>query len=166
MTNSRGNPVLVKGDIVNCTVYEITDRFGVYAETASGVTVLIPLCEMSWDVREEPEEIVSIGGAVEVKIGGFNKEVAIGSIKEVRPELNPWHDPSQYKVGDVHVGTIINTVAKQLVFAYLPSGASVLIRNADPRAYNTGQQVKIRLIEVDLEYQALFAELCTEDHFS
>lgn len=153
--------MLKVGENVSCVVESI-GPYGIYASTIDGQRIYLSLAEMSWRRQSTPFDLVSSGDHIVVKIIGFNKidrELALGSIRESMPDLNPWLDPKKYRVGETQVGTVVDTRSKGLVFARLPGGALTLVNGIDQNDFSPGKTVKLIITEVDAESHVIVSAL-------
>lgn len=143
-------------------------------------TGFVHCVEWSWEGAAEEFHEPCVGDEIPVKVfhivegskeppsadvtynGKFNVDFA-GSIREVHPEKNPWYDPSVYKVDDIFIGTF-KSVNSWACFVQHPRGAEgALTVDGVAHGFEVGQQVQVRIIEVDPERQAFDVALCTSD---
>jgi small subunit ribosomal protein S1 len=120
------------GDIVPGKVKRI-EPFGAFVEVAPGIDGLLHISELSWSRVGHPQEVVSIGQDLRVKI--LKKESHEGrlklslSLKQVGPE--PWEGLSnQFKVGQIVPGKVTRCM-KFGAFVELMPGVEGLIPLAE-----------------------------------
>lgn len=95
------------GDFVDATITRLAN-FGAFAEIAPGVEGMIHLSELSWSRVESPEEAVSVGEKVKVKILKMDKDdkgrLKISLSRKMAID-DPWDSVSEhFKEGDVIEG--------------------------------------------------------------
>lgn len=84
--------------------------FGAFADLG-GVDGLVPISEISWNRIEKPEDVLSIGQEIIVKVLSLDweRERVTVSIKATQPD--PWHNVAEkYPVGEKVNGTIVRLV--------------------------------------------------------
>lgn len=96
---------LLEGKIVRL------EKFGAFVELEAGVEGLVHLSELSWSRVHSPQEVVSVGQTVTVKL--LKTEEVDGrlkislSLKQADGEGNPWHSvPTRFPVGTVVAGKV------------------------------------------------------------
>lgn len=147
---------LQPGEVVSGTVTNIT-RFGVFIDLG-GLEGLIHVSELSWGRVRHPEDVVSCGEQVRVKVLSIEREhcrVAL-SLKELLPD--PWQSVAeQHHVGELVEGVITNVV-RFGAFVELHEGLEGLIHISElgegsllhPRnAVQEGERVRARIIHLD-----------------
>ncbi len=162
---------LKHGDCVEGLVTNITD-FGVFVDLG-GVEGLIHVSELSWGRVRHPSDAAQIGEEVEAFVINVDKDrsrVAL-SLKRLRP--NPWDTAEQrYKPGMV-IDATITSVVQFGAFARLEEGLDGLIHisemSKDGEKVNPadvlseGQQVKVRVLQVEASRQRLGLSLSSDD---
>jgi small subunit ribosomal protein S1 len=147
---------LQPGDTVRGTVTNITS-FGVFVDLG-GLEGLIHVSELSWGRVRHPQDVVSCGQAVQVKVLSVDREkcrVAL-SLKDLLPD--PWQDVEErYQVGDIVEGVVTNVV-KFGAFVGIEEGLEGLIHVSElgnghflhPRnVLSEGERVRVRVIHID-----------------
>lgn len=88
------------------------ERFGAFVELESGIEGLIHVSELSWSRVNDPNEVVSVGQNVSVKllkteeIEGGKLKISL-SLKQADGEGNPWMSvPQRFPVGTVVKGKV------------------------------------------------------------
>ena len=118
------------GSVMRGKISNITD-YGAFAELEEGVTGLIHISELADRKIERPEEIVSVGEELELKVITLDPETRrIGlSLKTVRHD--PWAEvPEKYKVGVIVRGKIVS-LTDLGAFAELEGGIRGLIHYSE-----------------------------------
>lgn len=100
---------LAVGTLVDGNVSKLMP-FGAFIELFPGIEGMAHISELSWSRIETPQEAVSVGDAVSVKVIGIQKgdkgrpKIAL-SLKQAQG--NPWETVSgDFKVGDMVTGTV------------------------------------------------------------
>jgi small subunit ribosomal protein S1 len=144
------------GEIVRGVVTNIT-RFGAFVDLG-GLEGLIHVSELSWGRVGHPEDVVSCGEELEVRVLSIDQtqgRVAL-SLKELMPD--PWKDVDRkYEIGDIVEGVITNVV-RFGAFVGIDEGLEGLIHISElgegsflhPRSViQEGERVKVRIIHID-----------------
>jgi small subunit ribosomal protein S1 len=151
-------------------VTNITD-FGVFVDLG-GLEGLIHVSELSWGRVRHPSDTVGLGEKVEVfviNVDGERSRVAL-SLKRLYP--NPWESVEyRYKPGQV-TDAIITSILPFGAFARLEEGLDGLIHVSEMSQSNEamkpsdilyeGQQIQVRILQVDAARQRLGLSLCIE----
>lgn len=143
--------MIVRGVVTNIT------RFGAFVDLG-GLEGLIHVSELSWGRVGHPEDVVSCGQELEVKVLSIDQaqgRVAL-SLKELMPD--PWKDVEQkYQIGDIVEGDVTNVV-RFGAFVGIDEGLEGLIHISElgegsflhPRSViHEGERVKVRIIHID-----------------
>ena len=146
------------GDVVEGKVMRFTD-YGAFVDIG-GIDGLLHISEISWGKLKHPEEALSIGDIINVKILSLNEEkgkISLG-LKQTQPE--PWTlVGDKYKVGDVLDGKVVQT-KEYGAFVELEAGLDGLVHIseiANKRVENVsdelkvGEIVKVKIMEIDPE---------------
>jgi 4-hydroxy-3-methylbut-2-enyl diphosphate reductase len=146
------------GDIVTGTVMRFTD-YGAFVDIG-GLDGLLHISEISWGKLKHPQEILSIGEKVQVKILAMNTEkgkISLG-LKQNQPE--PWTIiDDKYQVGQVINGKIVQ-IKDYGAFVELEPGLDGLVHISEiahKRVTNiadeisVGQDVDAKILEIDKE---------------
>lgn len=138
-------------------------KFGAFVDLG-GIDGLIHISDMSWKRVNNPAEIVSVGDKVEVYIIDFDKSkdrISLG-LKEVSQD--PWNTVSdKFRVNDLVEGTVVR-LTDFGAFVEIAEGIEGLVRNSEiaeekvtkaSAALNTGDKVKVKVLEIDKKNQRL-----------
>lgn len=153
------------GDIKKGIVTNITD-YGAFVELEDGIEGLVHVSEMSWTRKNvHPGKIVSTSEEVEVKVLEVDPEkrrISLG-IKQCQP--NPWAAYiEEHPAGSVIEGTIKN-ITEFGLFVGLTDEIDGMIHLSDiawgdsgeeaVKAYEKGQEIKAKIIDVDVEKERI-----------
>ena len=95
---------LQEGQIVQGTVRSMRG-FGAFVDLGDAEG-LVPISELSWAMVKSPEEIVSIGDNLTLKVLRVDRENSKISLSLKRTQPEPWDSvPERYHVGDIVDGT-------------------------------------------------------------
>lgn len=157
---------------------EITGRvsglasFGAFVDLG-GIDGLIPKSELDWRWVEHPQDVLSVGDEVEVRV--INLDIERRRIGLSRKALlpSPWDTiNSHYKTGDLVTGTVTNAVDFGL-FVALPYGVVGLAHVSQMSTCNVshpgdyarkGDQVLVRILTIDPERQRISLSLDAVTH--
>lgn len=144
------------GDIVEGTVMRFTD-YGAFVDIG-GIDGLLHISEISWGKLKHPQEVLSIGDKINVKVLSMNAEkgkISLG-LKQTTPE--PWSIiDEKYEVGQVIEGRILQ-IKEYGAFVELEPGLDGLVHISEvahKRVGNiadelsVGQVVKAKILEID-----------------
>lgn len=148
-----------EGMIVKGIVKNITD-YGAFIDLG-GVDGLLHITDMSWGRVKHPNNILSIGQEIEVKILKFDMDkerVSLG-LKQVQP--NPWEAvTNKYVTGSKVSGKVVS-VKDYGAFVELDDGIEGLIHISEmswtnkvkhpSKMINVGEEVTVQVLEVDVE---------------
>ena len=153
------------GDVCKGVVTNITD-YGAFVELEDGIEGLVHVSEMSWTRKNvHPGKIVSTSEEVEVKVLEVDSEkrrISLG-IKQCQP--NPWAAyVEQHPAGSVIEGTIKN-ITEFGLFIGLTDEIDGMIHLSDiawgesgeeaVKAYEKGQTIKAKIIDVDVDKERI-----------
>lgn len=146
------------GDIVEGTVMRFTD-YGAFVDIG-GIDGLLHISEISWGKLKHPQEVLSIGDKINVKVLSMNAEkgkISLG-LKQTTPE--PWSIiDEKYEVGQVIEGKVLQ-IKEYGAFVELEPGLDGLVHISEvahKRVGNiadeltVGQVVKAKILEIDKE---------------
>lgn len=141
--------------------------FGAFVDLG-GIDGLVHVSDMTWQRNVKPEQVVQVGQTVRVKIlkierGG--ERISLG-MKQVGP--NPWEAVGvNYRAGAIVTGAVTK-LAQFGAFVELEPGIEGLIPMAElswdrvgrPSAVvKTGQQVSVKVLDVDVQRQRISLSL-------
>ncbi len=160
--------ILSRGKIVEGEVTNITD-FGVFVDLG-GVEGLVHISELSWGRVEHPRQIVQMGEKIQVQILDLSPERCRVALSIKRLMNNPWEKASEkYQLGQI-VPAKIKSIVSFGAFACLEENIEGLIHNSEipPEKRNLlkdGQEVKVRILEIDSKKQRMgFSLVLGENH--
>jgi len=146
------------GDVIEGTVMRFTD-YGAFVDIG-GIDGLLHISEISWGKLKHPQEVLSIGEKINVKVLSMNAErgkISLG-LKQTQPE--PWTIiDEKYQVGQFLVGKVVQ-IKEYGAFVELEPGLDGLVhisevahkRVADLNDELTvGQEVNTKILEIDKE---------------
>lgn len=144
------------GDVVEGTVMRFTD-YGAFVDIG-GIDGLLHISEISWGRLKHPQEVLSIGQKINVKVLSMNAEkgkISLG-LKQNTPE--PWSVIDEnYQVGQVIEGKVVQ-IKEYGAFVELEPGLDGLVHISEvahKRVGNindeleVGQIVKAKILEID-----------------
>ncbi len=146
------------GDIVEGKVMRFTD-YGAFVDIG-GVDGLLHISEISWGKLKHPQEVLSIGDIINVKILALNEEkgkISLG-LKQTQPE--PWSlVGSKYVVGQVIEGKVVQ-IKEYGAFVELEAGLDGLVHiseiankrvDAVSDELQVGQTIKAKIMDIDTD---------------
>ncbi len=145
-------------DVVEGTVMRFTD-YGAFVDIG-GIDGLLHISEISWGKLKHPQEVLSIGETVSVKVLSMNAEkgkISLG-LKQNQPE--PWSVINEkYEIGQVVAGKVVQ-IKEYGAFVELEPGLDGLVHISEvahKRVANiadeltVGQEVSAKILEIDQE---------------
>ena len=152
-----------EGDVLTGTVTRLAS-FGAFVQIAPGLEGLVHISEMSWSRNTAPEEVVSPGDTVRVKLLGLEEQDKGQprlqlSIKQT--QTDPWEDVAPtFQSGTVVSGTVTRT-APFGVFVEIAPGIEGLVHISEmsylKRVHKPeeevapGQSIPVMIKDVDLQ---------------
>ena len=149
---------LEKGQLIRGTIRSIVP-YGAFVNLGM-VDGLLHVSEMAESRVSDPEEVVSVGDQVEVRVVKVNKhesKVAL-SLRQAKP--SPWSTVGErYRIGDVVEGTVSN-LADFGAFVRLESEVEGLVHISElssrrvrqvSEVVRKGQQITVEIISIDTE---------------
>lgn len=146
------------GDVVEGKVMRFTD-YGAFVDIG-GLDGLLHISEISWGKLKHPQEALTIGQAINVKILSMNEEkgkISLG-LKQNNPE--PWSViDDKYQEGQVIEGKVVQ-IKEYGAFVELEPGLDGLVHisevahkrvNKISEELEIGQQVQAKILEIDRE---------------
>jgi small subunit ribosomal protein S1 len=154
------------GDVVDGQISNIVD-FGAFVDL-DGMDGLIHISELSWSHVNHPSEVLDIGQTVKVKVLDIDRERQRISLGLKQTQTDPWQQVlEQHGEGDVVDGKVTKVVTFGAFVEILP-GVEGLVHISElaqhhvenPReVVSQGDQVKVKIIEVDAERRRLSLSL-------
>ncbi|NLP28113.1 MAG: 30S ribosomal protein S1 [Clostridia bacterium] len=149
---------LEKDMVVEGEVKRLTS-FGAFVEV-KGVDGLLHVSEMSWARVTKPSSIVKIGDKITVKIIELDKENKRISLSIKALQEDPWNNVElKYPLDSVVLGKVVR-FASFGAFVELEPGIDALVHiseishkriNTPADALTIGQEVKAKIIDIDIE---------------
>ncbi|MDO4834572.1 MAG: bifunctional 4-hydroxy-3-methylbut-2-enyl diphosphate reductase/30S ribosomal protein S1 [Bacillota bacterium] len=143
-------------DVVEGTVMRFTD-YGAFVDIG-GIDGLLHISEISWGKLKHPQEVLSIGDKINVKVLSMNAEkekISLG-LKQNTPE--PWSIiDEKYEVGQIIEGKVVQ-IKEYGAFVELEPGLDGLVHISEvahKRVENIGneleigQTVQVKILEID-----------------
>ncbi len=154
------------GDVVDGQISNIVD-FGAFVDL-DGMDGLIHISELSWSHVNHPSEVLDIGQTVKVKVLDIDRERQRISLGLKQTQTDPWQQVlEQHGEGEVVDGKVTKVVTFGAFVEILP-GVEGLVHISElaqhhvenPReVVSQGDQVKVKIIEVDAERRRLSLSL-------
>ena len=162
------------GDIVDGKVLG-TSSFGVFVDL-DGADGLVHISELSWDTVVDPENFVTVGESIKVKVINIEKETLRIALSKKRLDPEPWETlGSKISLGDVYKGRITK-ITNFGAFARIKGGLEGLVHiseisNSDiedpSQVLSEGEELDLKIIRIDNEKRRLaLSVLIEKDHFS
>ena len=150
---------LEEGQIVKGIVKNITD-YGAFVDLG-GLDGLLHITDISWSRVTNPDEFLSLGDEIDVKILSFDKEKLRVSLGLKQIQNDPWENvENTYAVGGVYEASVSN-ITDYGCFAQLEEGIEGLIhlseldwtsKNIHPsKVVELEQKIKVMILEIDNE---------------
>ncbi|WP_243154805.1 30S ribosomal protein S1 [Clostridium thermarum] len=149
---------LEKDMIVEGEVQRITS-FGAFVDVM-GVDGLLHVSELSWGRISKVTDVLKVGDVIKVKILDINKETKKISLSQKALTSDPWSNVEvKYPLDSVVLGKVVR-FADFGAFVELEPGVDALVHiseishkriNKPSEALEIGQQVKAKIIDVDIE---------------
>lgn len=146
------------GDIVEGKVMRFTD-YGAFVDIG-GVDGLLHISEISWGKLKHPQEVLSIGDIINVKILALNEEkgkISLG-LKQTQPE--PWSlVGTKYVVGQIIEGKVVQ-IKEYGAFVELEAGLDGLVHISEiankrvdsvSDELQVGQVIKAKIMDIDTD---------------
>ena len=142
--------VLVIGEIIDVIVTRL-EQYGAWIDY-QGHSGLVTIPEVSWSRIGHPGEVLSIGQVVQVKVlvAAPSAEFS-ASVRAVRPEQNPWYDPTRFAVGNEFDGSVVRVLGYGCFIELRPDVWGLLKRESWPRELAVGDVVSVRVIRSEPE---------------
>jgi small subunit ribosomal protein S1 len=151
------------GQSVNGTVVNIIKK-GAFVEIEPGLEGYIPLSKMSLIRRvNKPDEVLSIGDTVNVKIIAINTEEKKILLQLLTDEPDPWLAPTDSLMGKINIAMIESTSSSGLsvrlqngMAGFVPAGELTSKKGSDiQNAYPAGKEIKVAVKDIIVEERKL-----------
>lgn len=146
---------IAAADTIHGTVTNII-KGGAFVELVPGLEGFLPVSKMSYTKRvAKPEDAVSIGEKVHVKVSGIDTAAKRISLELITGETNPWSDANDGLTGTI-VSAVVESARSAGVSARLSNGMEGFAparelfcgRNDDvQKLYPVGKELKVAVIE-------------------
>ena len=104
-----------KGDVIEGEIKNITS-FGAFVEIVEGIEGLLHISDIAWERIDKPEDVLTEGDNVEVKILNINeseRKIALGRKQLIE---DPWSEmKDKYQVGDTVEVEVIKTTSNNAI---------------------------------------------------
>jgi small subunit ribosomal protein S1 len=153
---------LEPGQVVDGKISNIVD-FGAFVDL-DGIDGLIHISELSWSHVNHPNEVVSIGDTVRIKVLDIDRDRQRISLGLKQTQEDPWQRViSTHRPGDVLEGTVTKVVAFGAFVEILPGveGLVHISELADHHVENPSEVVvpdsklNVKILEIDEERRRL-----------
>ncbi|CAI8039950.1 30S ribosomal protein S1 [Geodia barretti] len=149
---------LQEGQIVQGTVRSMRG-FGAFVDLGDAEG-LVPISELSWAMIKSPEEVVSVGDDLTLKVLRVDRENSKISLSLKRTQPEPWDTvPERYHVGDIVDGTVTRLMDFG-AFVKLEDWVEGLVHISELSARRMehpreivyqGQLIKVQILSIDTE---------------
>lgn len=151
------------GDIIECEVIEV-GQWGAYLKTTGGCIGFVDCAEFSW--TSASTKGVATGDSLTAKVlklllqeeSQSRRYSFVASIREVRPDLDPWFDNTIYTIGS-EFSAVVERSGEDFLIIQLETGALAHVLpdgwSGEPPPENS--TVAAQLIEVDKSNRKLRA---------
>ncbi|WP_444995510.1 S1 RNA-binding domain-containing protein [Aliikangiella sp. IMCC44359] len=147
------------GEIVRAKVDQV-EKWGVYLSTPEG-RIFIQILELDWVKKiPDPREFTNIGEEFDVLILAVDerRQAFSGSIKQAKPELDPFKTDGRYEPGSIHSG-IVRLNTEYGTFVEIAPGLEALIYNESGGNLEIGSVQKVKVILYDLSRRRMQVEI-------
>ncbi|MFP6573619.1 MAG: S1 RNA-binding domain-containing protein [Pirellulaceae bacterium] len=154
------------GQTIEGTVRNIRD-FGVFVDIG-GIDGMIHISQLSWDRVEHPENVVTKGETVKVRIEKINLQTGKIGLSYRALQEHPWTKAAeQFPTGTTVEGTV-SRIADFGAFVRLAAGVEGLIHVSElahhrvsmvSSVVNEGDQVSVKVLSVDADAQRMSLSL-------
>jgi small subunit ribosomal protein S1 len=148
-----------EGTEVNGKVARV-ENFGAFVELEEGIEGLLPVSEMSWQRIRSPKDVVKPGDMLRLVVIALDpaQRKLTFSLKQAGPD--PWKEAAEKFAPDTIVTGKVTRVVDFGAFVELEPGLEGLVHISElsdkrvrtaAEAVKPGQEVKVRILEVDKE---------------
>ena len=145
---------VVEGTVVNVMSY------GAFVKLEDGIEGLVHISEMSWTRRiNHPNELVSIGEAIEVVVLGINEEKQEISLGMKQTQANPWDKVADNYPPDSFIKGRVRNLTNYGAFIEIEEGIDGLLHVSDmswtrkvshpSEVLEKGQEIECKVLSVD-----------------
>ena len=145
---------VVKGTVVNVMSY------GAFVKLEDGIEGLVHISEMSWTRRiNHPNELVSIGEAIDVVVLGINEEKQEISLGMKQTQANPWDKVADNYPPDSMIKGRVRNLTNYGAFIEIEEGIDGLLHVSDmswtrkvshpSEVLEKGQEIECKVLSVD-----------------
>jgi len=145
---------VVQGTVVNVMSY------GAFVKLEDGIEGLVHISEMSWTRRiNHPNELVSIGEAIEVVVLGINEEKQEISLGMKQTQANPWDKVADNYPPDSLIKGRVRNLTNYGAFIEIEEGIDGLLHVSDmswtrkvshpSEVLEKGQEIECKVLSVD-----------------
>ena len=145
---------VIEGTVVNVMSY------GAFVKLEDGIEGLVHISEMSWTRRiNHPNELVSIGEAIEVVVLGINEEKQEISLGMKQTQANPWDKVADNYPPDSFIKGRVRNLTNYGAFIEIEEGIDGLLHVSDmswtrkvshpSEVLEKGQEIECKVLSVD-----------------
>lgn len=148
---------LEEGQIVKGTVKNLTD-YGAFVDLG-GVDGLLHITDMAWKRVKHPNEIVTVGQLIDVKVLKYDKEKTRVSLGLKQLGEDPWGAIAERYPVDTQIKGKVTNLADYGCFVEIEEGVEGLVhvsemdwtnKNILPsKVVNVGDEVEVKVLEID-----------------
>ena len=146
-----------KGDVIEGEIKNITS-FGAFVEIVEGIEGLLHISDIAWERIDKPEDVLTEGDNVEVKILNINeseRKIALGRKQLIE---DPWSEmKDKYQVGDTVEVEVIKTTSNNAIvkmengvqgFIAISQLDTERIENVED-VVNVGDKLEVKIIKIN-----------------
>jgi len=138
------------GEIVKVKIESI-ESYGLRVIDSAGNKGLVKLPEISWDVyglQNRMSEEFDVGSEIDAKILCASPGIFYASLKQVKPELDPWVVPVEV---NENYTCVILQVTEYGYLVKLPNSVVAVLHSDDScRDYSPGETLDVSIKDVDV----------------
>lgn len=150
---------LKEGSVVKGKVTRLTN-FGAFVDIGEGVEGLLHVSDIAWGRLRHPNEALSEGQEIEVKVLAVDKERERISLGLKQLTADPWANIAEkYPIGSIHTG-VVTKLMEFGAFVKLEEGVEGLVHiselanrrvNTPDEVVSVGQEVNVKVISLNEE---------------
>ncbi|MBI1858726.1 MAG: S1 RNA-binding domain-containing protein [Candidatus Melainabacteria bacterium] len=149
------------GQIVEGEVVRVTD-FGAFIDLG-GIDGLLPISEFSWQRINHPQDVLSVGQKVELKVLKIDRDTNRISLSLKRMQNDPWNELEGKIQENQTIKGTVSKIANFGAFIEVHPGVEGLLPKAEITAENENPRVEDYL-SVGQEIEALVKRFAPEEH--